>query len=414
MSPRRVAVVGAGAAGLVAASRLAEAGVDVVVLEASDDIGGRIQTVQLGPGWHFDRGAHAYLSNAREVLKLCAGLSVRDIVPWPWATPDLVVEGRRLASPFAGLGQARALGFAEDWYPRLMAWAGAQAQAEAYVPARDGVDARSVLVRLFGERGLRCIYPSIEFALGWPPEELSAAHVQSLFRREGSLRPLVVGEGMIAPFRRLAAKLEVRTGVRVTRVAPDYVEPFGAVDGVVVAVPAPIASELVARDVPGRPAWIEEVAYSSEVAVIAFRRQAAQTRWSDVVDTNARDGVERVALMPGGSEWCPEGYQGASITASRALSARLAAGASDEEVIELLFRLGEELEPQLFSASEIAAVTVAKHRHAWPRWSAEHATRVVEWEQAPPVVFAGDWTFHPFVEGAVRSGMRAAEVLLRG
>jgi monoamine oxidase len=28
------------------------------------------------------------------------------------------------------------------------------------------------------------------------------------------------------------------------------------------------------------------------------------------------------------------------------------------------------------------------------------------------MVFAGDWTWHPFVEGAVRSGERAAAVLL--
>jgi predicted NAD/FAD-dependent oxidoreductase len=128
--------------------------------------------------------------------------------------------------------------------------------------------------------------------------------------------------------------------------------------------------------------------------------------------------VERVALMPGGSEWCPEGYQGASITASRSLSARLAGAAdgleaSDDEVVQLLFRLGKELEPKLFSESEIDVVTVAKHRYAWPRWSAAHATRVSAWVQRPPIVFAGDWTWHPFVEGAVRSGQRAAEVLIR-
>ena len=37
-----VIVVGAGAAGLTAAARLSDPGVDVVVLEAEDRIGGRI------------------------------------------------------------------------------------------------------------------------------------------------------------------------------------------------------------------------------------------------------------------------------------------------------------------------------------------------------------------------------------
>lgn len=54
---RRVVVVGAGFAGLGAARTLAEAGVEVVVLEARDRIGGRAHTVQLGPGVRADAGA---------------------------------------------------------------------------------------------------------------------------------------------------------------------------------------------------------------------------------------------------------------------------------------------------------------------------------------------------------------------
>jgi polyamine oxidase len=43
----RVVVVGAGIAGLAAASRLRRAGIDCVVLEARDRIGGRLHTVEL-------------------------------------------------------------------------------------------------------------------------------------------------------------------------------------------------------------------------------------------------------------------------------------------------------------------------------------------------------------------------------
>lgn len=62
----RVLVVGAGAAGITAARRLADAGVDTVVLEAGDRVGGRLHTVrppgwgmplELGASWVHDTGA---------------------------------------------------------------------------------------------------------------------------------------------------------------------------------------------------------------------------------------------------------------------------------------------------------------------------------------------------------------------
>jgi phytoene dehydrogenase-like protein len=50
-----VVVVGAGIAGLTAAVTLAHAGLDVVVVEASDGVGGRVRTDRLD-GLRLDRG----------------------------------------------------------------------------------------------------------------------------------------------------------------------------------------------------------------------------------------------------------------------------------------------------------------------------------------------------------------------
>jgi predicted NAD/FAD-dependent oxidoreductase len=217
---------------------------------------------------------------------------------------------------------------------------------------------------------------------------------------------------MVAPFQRLAARLDVRTGVTVRRIEPGYVEPFGAADAVIVAVPAPIAAELVLPGTPGRPSWLDDVVYSSEVSILAYRKHSDVSAWSDVVDTDAREGVERVSLIPAGYWWTPAGWQGAGITASRSLSARLAKDASDAEIISLLFDLARKAENRLFSAEEAEVVLVARHRYAWPRWSSEHEARIAAWEQRPPIVFAGDWTWHPFVEGAVQSGEHAASVVI--
>jgi monoamine oxidase len=63
-----VVVVGAGAAGLAAGRRLARAGVDVLVVEARDRVGGRAWTVTPRPGLALDMG--------------CGWLHSGDINPW--------------------------------------------------------------------------------------------------------------------------------------------------------------------------------------------------------------------------------------------------------------------------------------------------------------------------------------------
>ena len=56
-----VAVVGAGLAGLAAARRLTQAGTAVIVLEASDGVGGRVRT-DLVDGYRLDRGFQVLLT----------------------------------------------------------------------------------------------------------------------------------------------------------------------------------------------------------------------------------------------------------------------------------------------------------------------------------------------------------------
>ena len=59
-----VVVVGAGLAGLSAATRLSDAGLDVVVLEASDGVGGRMHTDRVD-GFLLDRGFTYAIAHVR-------------------------------------------------------------------------------------------------------------------------------------------------------------------------------------------------------------------------------------------------------------------------------------------------------------------------------------------------------------
>ena len=57
--PYDVVVVGAGLAGLAAARQLCVHGLNVLVLEAGDDVGGRVRTDRID-GFTFDRGFQLY------------------------------------------------------------------------------------------------------------------------------------------------------------------------------------------------------------------------------------------------------------------------------------------------------------------------------------------------------------------
>jgi monoamine oxidase len=80
----RIAVVGAGLSGLIAAYRLVQAGADVVVLEARERVGGRVWRMDAG-GLPFDAGAEAIDDAHRTVLALADELEVATWRTEPWA-----------------------------------------------------------------------------------------------------------------------------------------------------------------------------------------------------------------------------------------------------------------------------------------------------------------------------------------
>lgn len=69
-SRQQVIVVGAGFAGLSAATELAARGIDVVVLEARDRVGGRVESLRNALGERFDSGGQFICDDMPEVMAL--------------------------------------------------------------------------------------------------------------------------------------------------------------------------------------------------------------------------------------------------------------------------------------------------------------------------------------------------------
>ncbi|TDN92300.1 phytoene dehydrogenase-like protein [Microbacterium sp. BK668] len=98
METHDVVVIGAGLAGLRCATLLAEAGRDVVVLEAADEVGGRERTDR-ADGFLLDRGFHV-LNPAYPAVARATDIAALDLRPFPVGVRVRREDGfRQLAHP---------------------------------------------------------------------------------------------------------------------------------------------------------------------------------------------------------------------------------------------------------------------------------------------------------------------------
>lgn len=105
VTQQRVAVVGAGVSGLVAARTLAGLGAEVIVLERSDRPGGQVRTIRFA-GRCVDVGAEALHLAGPHVTGLLDELGLRDSLVSAKATWTWIWTGRGLRRLPAGVGPA--------------------------------------------------------------------------------------------------------------------------------------------------------------------------------------------------------------------------------------------------------------------------------------------------------------------
>jgi oxygen-dependent protoporphyrinogen oxidase len=307
-----VAVVGAGIAGLAAAARIRDErpDVEVVVLESSPEIGGKLRLGEVG-GVVVDVGAEAMLNRRPEAVELARAAGLGDDIVHPATTAaNLWSRGDLLPMPRTLMGIPTDLkALAES---HVISKAGlARAAMDAVLPASslDGRDASvgSLVEERFGKEIVdRLVEPLLGGVYAGHAREISARaavpQVVALLDRDRSLgkaaaramsgpaSDVPIFAGIVGGVGRLPAAIAESAGVRVetdatvrdlarrpeggwTLVVGSTREPrLVQADAVVLAVPAPPTARLLSDVAPAAALDLARIEYASvAVVTLAFR-----------------------------------------------------------------------------------------------------------------------------------------------
>jgi monoamine oxidase len=415
--PSRVCVIGAGFAGLAAAVALADAGVEPLVLEARERVGGRVHSRRLHNGAVVELGAE-FVEHEHQTLVATARRLDLAMAPTGMAYGD--------REPRGGLGVDRATLLAEvDRLRRLLAerpdlatGSGGSSPPDREAPGRS---VAAVLEELPLDPGARqAIEARLQVSAGQPVGQLAAAvlhHAGSTFSTRQSMR-VAGGNQRIAL--RLAERLPgaVHLGVpaqavawseRGVRVAVAGAEL--AADACVLAVPASVIGRI--RFDPPLPAWkaeaLQRVVYGHAAKLfVALRRVPPPSAVLSVPD-------HYWTWTARGADGTVQPVVSAFAGSSPALAA-LAVTAGPATWLERLRALRPDLE------LDRGALLSTWDDDPWVQ--AAYSTRAPAFRPGDPdllarptgpLQFAGEHTAGPWsglMEGALRSGQRAAAELL--
>lgn len=296
----RVAVIGAGIAGLTAAHELARSGAEVVVFEGSPHVGGKLRSQRVGDVT-VDVGAEALLARRPEGIDLITEVGWADRLVPPTVSQSLVARGEELLPwPRTVMGipadheSVRALGVADIFRPSepLAAPEGDESIAQ-FVSARMGRDVVDRLVEPMlagvyaGDVDALSVQAAAPILLGLGPD-LMAGAAERLANAPTSPALIGVRGGLGSLPARIIEHggFEVRTSATVRAVTRDaqgwtlVVGPTVAAtqekfDAVIMAAPAPAASRLLAEVTPRASFALAGLEHAS-VAIITFVLDDAQ------------------------------------------------------------------------------------------------------------------------------------------
>ncbi|HYW13499.1 MAG TPA: FAD-dependent oxidoreductase [Longimicrobium sp.] len=436
----RIAVVGAGPAGLAAALRLHSAGASVTVFEAGAGVGGRTRS-DLVDGWRIDPAVQLYSSAytvLRGLLRAAGGEGLLERSPgrdalWRKGRAHEVVYGSPTSMLASGaLPLALKLKMGAKYLPFLQRHGAELDLAALERAAGAGLDGESITA--WGRRELGGDFvellaaPLLATLYGMSPDEASAGFYHALARQGLSLEVLGMRGGADG-FCRAAADALAAAGTPV-RLSTPVTAVDAAADGVrvggdgwaedfaaaVMAVPAPAAARFANFLTPGAVKALAAVRVRPAASLALLLDRPAGVNWFGLsfAAGEARN-VAAVCIEENKvAGLVPPGKGLAVVFAQPHVAERLADASADEAAALLMPEVARAL-PRL------PAMVVQSRLYTWADgWTIFGpgslgrlpALRAAAWDSSPRAVLAGDYLYAPTVEGAVTSGLAAADRLL--
>jgi oxygen-dependent protoporphyrinogen oxidase len=436
-----VAVCGAGPAGLAAALRLHSAGARVTVVDAAPAVGGRTWTDAADGGWRIDPGVQLYSSGYEAffgLLRAACAQALAERSPgrdalWRKGRAHEVVYGSPASMLASGaLPLPLKLRMGAQYLPFLTRHARDLELGALERAAAAGLDAESIAA--WGRRELGRDFvdllaaPLLATLYGTLPDEASAGFYHALAQQGQQLQVRGLRGGADGFCRAAADRLreagavfhlsspvtEVATeddGVRVSTGAGS--ERFAAA---VVALPAPEAARVAKFLTPYGTETLLGVRVRPAASLALLLDRPAGVRWFGLSfpPGEARHAAAICVQENKVGGLVPLG-KGLLVVFCQPHAAERLLGATADDALALLLPDVTRALPGIDRA--VLQARFYDWRHGWTIFGPGSlgrlsALRSIALDSSPAAVLAGDWLYSPTVEGAVTSGLAAADRLL--
>ena len=383
----KVAVVGAGVAGLTAAYELVQRGHQVVVLEASDRVGGKLRTAEVADAT-VDVGAEAMLARRPEGVALADSLGLPIVHPTSASSRIWTRDALRPMPPSVMGAPTDLTALAASG---VLSSAGlARAQAPVEVWPEDDVTVGDLVAARFGDEVTeRLVEPLLGGVYAGRARQISArAATPQLLRPAGPVigsGPVFAGisGGMGRLPEALAAQLDVRLNSPVdalTRSGHLWEVDGVQYDGVVLATPA-VPTLRFLQDVSRVATYaLAQIEYAS-VAVVTFAFDGLVTEHSSGFLVPPIDGraIKASTFSFNKWDWVREAGDGLQILRTSLGRAGETLSGSDLDLIDASLA---DLERAIGSLAPVVDVHVQRWDDALPQYELSHLERVARIREA--------------------------------